>query len=198
MNNVLKVDASMRKHGSLTRSLVDELLNTLTLNKARPLNITHRDLANGIPFINGSWIDANFTQPSQRSVEQQASLRQSDSLVNELKNADIIVMGVPIYNFHVPAAFKAWIDLVARAGETFRYTENGPVGLLKDKKAYVVVASGGTQLGSPIDFISAYLQHVLGFIGIQDVTLIDASQGNKDNAIEQIQALTTTPIALAQ
>ena len=95
--------------------------------------------------------------------------------MNELKDADTVVIGTPIYNFHVPAALKAWIDMVARARETFRYTENGPEGLLSGKKVYVVVTSGGTVLGSEADFITNWLTFVLGFIGLNDVTFIDSS-----------------------
>lgn len=103
-------------------------------------------------------------------------LALSDTLVGELKSADTIVIGTPVYNFAVPAALKAWIDLVARARETFQYTEDGPVGLLQGKKAYVIIASGGTKVGSEIDFAGNYLKHVLGFIGITDVTIVAADQ----------------------
>jgi len=85
------------------------------------------------------------------------------------------VIGLPIYNFSFPAAFKAWIDQVARAKVTFRYGDNGPEGLLENKKAYVIISSGGTQLGSEVDFVTDYIHHVLAFIGIKDVTIIDSS-----------------------
>ena len=92
----------------------------------------------------------------------------------------MVVIGLPIYNFGFPAAFKAWIDQIVRAKQTFRYRENGPEGLLKNKKAYIVLSSGGTQLGSDIDFVSSYTRHVLGFIGIDDVTFIDSSGIGRD------------------
>ena len=101
-------------------------------------------------------------------------------MVAELEAADTIVIGVPIYNFGVPAALKAWVDMVCRARRTFAYTENGPVGLLDNKKAFLVIASGGTDSGSEIDFATGYLRHVLGFIGIHDVTIVDASGLMKD------------------
>ena len=107
--------------------------------------------------------------------QQKQTLLTSDDYVNELKAADVLVIATPIYNFHVPAALKAWVDLVARARETFRYTETGPVGLLKNKKAYIIVTSGGTALQSEYDFVTAWLTHILSFIGIEDVTYVDAS-----------------------
>ena len=98
-----------------------------------------------------------------------------------------MVIGSPIYNFGVPAALKAWIDMIARARKTFHYTDNGPEGLLTGKKAYVLMASGGTEVGSEIDFASGYLRHVLGFIGIDDVTIIAADQQmmRGDDALSQ-------------
>jgi FMN-dependent NADH-azoreductase len=170
MTNVLRVDASMRTEGSVSRSLADTLIKQLNAD-----TLTHRDLANGVPIIDQEWINANFTDPADRTEEQKQTLANSDDYVNELKVADILVIATPIYNFHVPAALKAWVDLIARARETFRYTETGPVGLLKDKKAYIVITSGGTALQSEHDFVTAWLTHILSFIGIEDVTYVDAS-----------------------
>lgn len=172
MTNILRVDSSMRTEGSVSRDLADKLIEKLINANTQ---ITVRDLAKGIPLIDENWIGANFTDPADRSEEQKAFLAASDELVDELRSADIIVISAPVYNFHVPAALKAWIDMIARARETFRYTENGPEGLLKGKKAFVVVTSGGTILGSDYDFVSGYLRHVLSFIGITDVSFIDSS-----------------------
>jgi FMN-dependent NADH-azoreductase len=104
----------------------------------------------------------------------------SDKIVSELKYNDVLVIGVPIYNFSMPASLKAWADLAARLGETFRYTETGPVGLLENKKAYVVIASGGTIVDSEIDILTPWLRHFLGFIGIKDVTIIGADVLNQN------------------
>ena len=120
--------------------------------------------------------DANFTPAEQRNEEQKAALAESDALVAELRAADVLIIGVPIYNFGIPAALKAWVDMVARARLTFRYTENGPVGLLKGKRVYLVVASGGTAVGSEIDFATGYLRHMLGFLGIDDVHIVAADR----------------------
>jgi FMN-dependent NADH-azoreductase len=170
---ILRIDASMRKNGSYSRTLGQRLIAQLKSQTSS--NVKERDLADGIPFINEAWIEANFTDVAERTAEQRSVLSFSDALISELKNADTVVIGLPIYNFNVPAAFKAWLDQVARVKVTFRYGDNGPEGLLEDKKAYVILSSGGTQLGSDIDYVSDYIHHILGFIGIKDVTIIDSS-----------------------
>ncbi|ATW02743.1 NAD(P)H-dependent oxidoreductase [Sphingorhabdus sp. YGSMI21] len=169
--NILRVDASARKAGSSSRALADAVIARLA-----PDNIVTRDLSEALPFVTEDWVGANFTDESERTDAQKAELALSDRLVDELVAADTLVIGTPIYNFAVPAALKAWIDLIARARKTFHYTANGPEGLLKDKKAYVLIASGGTEVGSEIDFASGYLRHILGFVGITDVTIIAADQ----------------------
>ncbi len=139
----------------------------------------HRDLAADAPgFVNEAWVGANFTDPDTRSDKQAAELAASDALVAELEAADVI--GAPIYNFNIPAVLKAWIDKVVRARVTFRYAENGPEGLLKDKKAYVVMASGGVTMGSAMDFASPYIRYILGFVGIHDVEFIFAAEVKDD------------------
>ncbi|MEE3210483.1 MAG: NAD(P)H-dependent oxidoreductase [Pseudomonadota bacterium] len=172
MAHILRVDSSMRTEGSVSRTLADKLIERLSDSNTQ---ITERDLANGIELINEHWIGSNFTDPSDRSDEQKTSLATSDQLVNELRAADTVVITAPVYNFHVPAALKAWIDMVARARETFRYTEEGPVGLLTGKKVYVVMTSGGTVLGAENDFVSGWLKYILAFMGMTDVTFIDSS-----------------------
>tara|TARA_R110001606_G_scaffold399201_1_gene581563 strand:+ start:3275 stop:3856 length:582 start_codon:yes stop_codon:yes gene_type:complete len=169
--NILRVDASARKAGSSSRALTDAVIARLA-----PDNIVTRDLTEVLPFVTEDWVGANFTDESERTEAQKAELALSDSLVDELFAADTLVIGTPIYNFAVPAALKAWIDQIARARKTFHYTANGPEGLLSGKKAYVLIASGGTEMGSEIDFASGYLRHVLGFVGITDVTIIAADQ----------------------
>ncbi len=168
---VLRIDASARKNGSSSRALTDAMIEKLA-----PENIITRDVANGIPFVTEDWVNANFTDETARSDEQKATLAGFDALVDEVLAADTLVIGVPIYNFGVPAALKAWIDMIARARKTFQYTPNGPEGLLTGKKAYIMMASGGTEVGSEIDFASGYLRHVLGFVGITDVTIVAADR----------------------
>ena len=171
--NVLHINASSRYDGSLTRAVSTQLTEILT--GQYELTVKQRDVASGLPFIDEEWINANFTDPADRSEVQKNVLALSDLLINEVKAADVLVLAVPIYNFGIPAALKAWIDLVARARETFRYTENGPVGLIENKKVYLVMASGGVPLESDVDFASQYLKFFMQFIGISDVTLVNAN-----------------------
>lgn len=183
MTHALRMDSSMRYQGSTTRDLTDRVLAKLA-----PDSITVRDLADGIGLVDEAWIAANFTDPEARTDEQRKRLAQSDTLVSELRAADLIVIGMPIYNFGIPATLKAWIDMVARARETFRYTENGPVGLLTNKRAIIVAASGGTELDGEIDFATPYLRHALGFIGIEDVEIVAADRQMVDGDVARSKA----------
>jgi len=169
MTHILHIDASARQTGSATRALSAAAVARLAPADA---TIARRDLAPGLPVIDGDWVAATFTPADARTDEQRRTLALSDQLVVELEAADIVVIGTPIYNFAVPAALKAWIDQVARVGRTFRYTDAGPEGLLTGKSAVIAIASGGTPIGSEIDFASGYLKHVLGFLGIKDVTIV--------------------------
>jgi FMN-dependent NADH-azoreductase len=172
--NILKIDSSSRHEGSVSRQLTTRLVNRVK-SESPDASIVSRDVASGLSVISEDWIGANFTPRDGRTEIQTDILNLSDVLVSELQVADILVVGVPIYNFGVPAALKAWIDLICRAGETFRYTEAGPEGLLTGKRAIITVASGGVPVGSPADHATSYLTQVLGFIGITDVTYISAS-----------------------
>ena len=174
MTHILRIDASARRSGSVSRDLTDKII--ARIGGA----VTTRDLATALPLIDETWVGANFTPADDRTPEQARTLALSDALVAEVQAADTLVIGLPIYNFGVPAALKAWVDLVARAGVTFRYTETGPKGLLEGKRAIIAVASGGTEAGSEIDFATGYIRHVLGFIGITDVTFVAADQLAKD------------------
>ncbi len=143
-----------------------------------------------MPQVTESWVGANFTPADQRSAEQNAVLALSDQLVDELVRADTLVIGLPTYNFSVPASFKAWIDLVVRAGRTFHYSETGPEGLLRGKRAIVAIAAGGTPLGSDADFASGYVRYILGFIGITDVSFVaaDAMASDPDGSMAAASA----------
>ncbi|MDH3622104.1 MAG: NAD(P)H-dependent oxidoreductase [Gammaproteobacteria bacterium] len=178
--NILEVQASARGTGSISRELTADLIAALE-DRHGKVDITRRDLAQGLPFIDEAWVGANFTPDEERTSTHRQILSRSDDLVAELQAADVIVIGSPIYNFSVPAVLKAWIDMIARVGLTFYYTENGPVGLLKDKKVYVVVPSGGVPVGSPMDFATPYLRHALGFVGISDVEFVGAQGADRGN-----------------
>ncbi|MBY4894823.1 NAD(P)H-dependent oxidoreductase [Rhodobacteraceae bacterium N5(2021)] len=171
MTHILRIDASARRAGSVSRDLTDQIITQMGA-----ATVTTRDLATGIPLLEEAWIGANFTPADQRTPEQAATLALSDTLVAEIKAADTLVIGVPIYNFGVPAALKAWVDQVARAGVTFQYSETGPKGLLEGKRAVLVIASGGTESGSDIDFATNYMRHVLGFIGITAIDVVTADR----------------------
>ena len=188
---LLRIDASARKTGSVSRDLTDRIVARFDTP-----NVTIRDLAvTPLPQVDENWVAANFTPYADRSVEQAETLALSDELVDEIMRADTLVIGLPIYNFGVPAALKAWIDQVARVGLTFEYSAEGPKGLLKDKRAIIAVASGGTEVGSDVDFATGYIRHVLGFLGLTDVEFVRAdrlaidAESTIQAAHEQVEAL---------
>ena len=165
---VLRIDSSARHEGSVSRGLTDRVVERLGAER-----VIVRDLdAEPVPHVSTDWAAGAYTPEADRTTEQRTALAISDALIEELEAADVVVIGLPVYNFAVPAALKAWMDQVARVGVTFRYTESGPVGLLENKRAILVVASGGTEVGSPIDFATPYARHFLGFLGITDVDVV--------------------------
>ncbi|MEO0390851.1 MAG: NAD(P)H-dependent oxidoreductase [Pseudomonadota bacterium] len=180
----LHIDSSARYDGSVSRKLTRQIVDRLGGDVIR------RDLADALPQIDAAWIGANFTPADDRDAEARDRLALSDTLVDEIKRADTLVIGVPVYNFGVPAALKAWIDLICRAGMTFKYTENGPQGLLEGKRAVIAVATGGTPVGSEIDFATGYMKHIMGFIGITDVEVVAADRlmAQQDEAIAAAEA----------
>jgi len=171
--NILKIESSARQNGSVSRQLSERLIDRIS--DVSPVNVVERNVANGLPLVTEGWVGSNFTPKDQRNDAQVELLALSDQLIAELRSADVLVVGMPIYNFGMPAALKAWVDLVCRAGETFSYGENGPVGLLENKRAYVTVASGGVPVGSPMDHATTYLTQVFNFIGITDITYVSAA-----------------------
>jgi FMN-dependent NADH-azoreductase len=179
--NILRIDASMRRQKSVSRMLADEMVAALGARKSS-VNVINRDLAAGIGIVNAAWIEAERTSEENRTPDQRALLTQSDALVAELQAADDIVIATPIYNFSVPAALKAWIDLICRDKITFVYENDSPRGLLSNKRATVIVTSGGTLAGRDIDFTTSYIRHILGFIGVDDVTMIDVTGLSKNRS----------------
>ena len=134
-----------------------------------------RDLAaDPVPHLTAERFGALLAKPEERTAEQQAVVDYSDGLIAELKDADAIAIGLPLYNFGVPSMLKAYFDHIARAGVTFRYTAQGPVGLLTGKKAYVFATRGGQYAGSPLDNQTAYVRQFLAFLGITDVEFVYA------------------------
>jgi len=134
-----------------------------------------RDLSSApVPHLTAERLTALATHVAERTLEQQRIVSESDELIDELKRADVIVIGLPMYNFGVPSTLKAYFDHVARAGVTFRYTAEGPVGLLTGKKAYVFATRGGRYAGTAADLQTAYVRQFLGFVGIRDVEFVYA------------------------
>jgi len=176
---ILKISSSGRIEGSTSRALSRDLISALK-DRYGDIDVVDRDLATGVPVVDEAWIEANFTPEESRTEQHRKALAYSDTLVAELQNADVLVIGVSMYNFSITATLKAWIDMIARAHLTFRYTENGPQGLLSGKKAYLVVATGGVPVGSPMDFATPYLRHALAFVGITDVEIVAADRLNSD------------------
>jgi len=177
MANVLYINSSVRTSGSLSRQLSSEFISKW--KAAHPAdNIVERDLATSpVPHLTEEMMGAFFTPAEQRSAEQAQTVKLSDTLVDEVEAADVIVIGAPMYNFSVPSTLKAYIDHIARAGRTFKYGANGAEGLLKNKKVVVFTASGGVYSEGPatgFDFLATYLRAVLGFLGITDISFIRA------------------------
>ena len=175
MTNILHVNASVNGENSNSRQIASKLIERIIA--ADPsAKVVERDANDkAITALTGETVGAFYTPEESRSDTQKEVIAVSDKLVAEIQAADVVVIGAPMYNFSVPSTLKAWVDLIARVGVTFKYTESGPVGLLTGKKAYVVVATGGVPVNSPADFATPYLKQVLGFVGISDVEVIDAS-----------------------
>ena len=175
MTQILRIDSSIKADASVSRRLTDRVMAQLLA--AHPgAGVTVRDLSGGVPAIDGAWIGAVYTPAEARDADQARIAAYSDTLLAEVRAADILVIALPVYNFGVPAQLKSWIDHLARKGETFRYTEAGPEGLLKGKRAIVALSSDGTRMGSEIDFASGYLRHILGFFGIAEVEFVAADR----------------------
>ncbi|WP_349742448.1 FMN-dependent NADH-azoreductase [Roseateles cavernae] len=176
--NVLQINSSARRvqdgQGSFSTRLASELVEALKAQHPGA-SVTVRDLGlNPTPVMDEAALGALFTPADARSAEQNARVAENDALINELQAQDVIVIGAPMINFGIPTQLKNWIDAVARAGTTFRYTANGPEGLVKGKKVYVVLARGGVYRDQPSDTMVPYLKTVLGFLGMSDVSFIYA------------------------
>lgn len=171
---LLQINASIfSKHGQSTR-LADEFVAAWSASNPGA-KILVRDLAEDtVPHLDAERFGAFLAKPGERTPGQQAVVNYSDALIDELKQADILVLGLPMYNFGVPSTLKAYIDHIARAGATFKYTDKGPVGLLTGKKAYVFATRGGLYAGTPLDTQTTYVRDMLRFLGIDDVEFVYA------------------------
>jgi FMN-dependent NADH-azoreductase len=187
MTQILQIDSSINGSASVSSSLAASLVENISLQTQ--INHTHRDLnAEPIPHLTGQTFQAFNLPQEQRNEQQQQSVTLSDQLIAELATAELIVLALPMYNFGIPSGLKAWIDHVARAGITFKYTDKGPVGLMGNKKLIVVAARGGVYSGTPADNQSAYIRQIFGFMGIEDIDFIYAEGlGSPDNREQSIQ-----------
>ncbi len=181
--SILAITASVQHEESISRELVADLIAQISSVDGID-TLIERDLSNNeMELVTQSHVAAYYTSPAERTPNQRQLLEQSDTLLAELKSVDTLIIGAPMYNFSVPAVLKAWIDLVCRVGESFKYGAGGPVGLLNIDVAYVVVATGGTPVGGPADFLTPYLSQVAKFIGAKRVEVIAADKTNKDRQL---------------
>ena len=171
---IYQIDSSARKKGSSSRALAKKLLDKI---KKPDDEIIYRDLDDEMVFVSGLTESGMKIDKKDQTEHHKKMFELSDTLVRELKESDIIIISAPIYNYGPPATLKAWSDLAARVGETFRFKENGRrEGLLKNKKAYLVITSGGTKLNSKEDFLTPWLKFILNFFGVENVQTISADQ----------------------
>ena len=188
---IYQIDSSARKEGSTSRALAKKVLEKIKKNGDE---VIYRDLNDEMVFVTGLTESGMNIDQKDQNENHKKMFKLSDQLVKELKESDIIIISAPIYNYGPPATLKAWSDLAARVGETFRFKPNGRrEGLLKNKKAYLVITSGGTKLNSNEDFLTPWLRFILNFFGIEKIEIICADQMALDyeksikNAEKQIE-----------
>ena len=191
---IYQIDSSARKEGSTSRALAKKLLDKL---KKPGDEVIYRDLDDEMVFVSGLTESGMKIKDEDQTEHHKKMFELSDKLVQELKESDIIIISAPIYNYGPPATLKAWSDLAARIGETFKFRSDGRrEGLLKNKKAYLVITSGGTKINGAEDFLTPWLKFVLNFFGIEEVEFIGADQMALDyeksikEAEEQINKIT--------
>ena len=171
---IYQIDSSARKDGSTSRALAKKVLEKI---KKPGDEVIYRDLNDEMVFVSGLTESGMNIDEKDQNENHKKMFKLSDQLVKELKESDIIIISAPIYNYGPPATLKAWSDLAARVGETFRFKPNGRrEGLLKNKKAYLVITSGGTKLNSSEDFLTPWLKFILNFFGIEKIEIICADQ----------------------
>ena len=171
---IYQIDSSARKEGSTSRALAKKVLEKI---KKPGDEVIYRDLNDEMVFVSGLTESGMNIDEKDQNENHKKMFKLSDQLVKELKESDIIIISAPIYNYGPPATLKAWSDLAARVGETFRFKPNGRrEGLLKNKKAYLVITSGGTKLNSSEDFLTPWLKFILNFFGIEKIDNICADQ----------------------
>lgn len=197
MTNILHLDSSPRGDRSISRALTKEFI-TAWKQIHKSDQVTYRDLGRyPVPPIDESWIAAAFSPPEQLTPELAAALNISNELIDELEAAQLYIFGIPMYNYSVPANFKAYIDQIVRVRRTFVVSPNGYEGLLKDKKMLVVTTRGGSYSAGPLDFQEPYLRAIFEFTGITDITFIHAENLSMD-AEERQYSLAASRAAIQQ
>src|SRR5687767_8573090 len=171
---ILQIKASVFNGSGQSSRLSDQLVAQLRAQNPGA-EVVQRDLvADPVPHLDAARVGAFFAKAEARTAEQQAVIAYSDALIDEVRQADVIVLGLPMYNFGVPSQLKAWFDHLARAGVTFKYTDQGAVGLLTGKKVYVLATRGGLYAGTAADTQTGYVRQFLAFLGLEDVEFIYA------------------------
>lgn len=192
MKKLLQLNTSLFSNNGQSSRLADQFVAAWKASHPGA-EVAVRDLASDpVPHLDAERFLAFIAKPEERTPQQQAIAAFSDALVEELKSADVVVLGLPMYNFGVPSTLKAYFDHIARAGVTFRYTANGPEGLLTGKKVYVFAARGGRYAGTPLDSQTGYVRDFLAFLGITDVEFVYAEglnmgESNKEAALADAQ-----------
>ena len=185
MKTILQLNSSIFSDDGQSSKLANEFVQALRTHDP-DAELIVRDLAREpVPHLSAAGFKAFVTPAAQRTAAQQAMVDYSDALIDELKQADVVVLGLPMYNFGVPSILKAYFDHIARAGVTFKYTENGPIGLLENKKVYIVAARGGVYQGTPRDTQTHYVSNFLNFIGISDIEFLYAEGLNMGTSKQQ-------------
>ena len=190
MNTLLQLNSSIFSNGGESSRLADQFVAAWRAAHPKAQVVVRDVVRNPVPHLTAERFQSFIAKPEERSPAQQAVVDYSDALIAELKRADVIVLGLPMYNFGVPSQLKSYFDHIARAGVTFRYTETGPVGLLTGKKVYVFATRGGQYAGTPLDTQTAYVRDFLRLIGITDVEFVYAeglaiSEAGKQAALAQ-------------
>jgi FMN-dependent NADH-azoreductase len=175
MTTLLQINASINDDNGQSSQLANQFVAAFRARLPHAkIVVRNVAAADPVPHLNAQRFGAFITKAEERSAEQHAVVAYSDKLIDELKQADVIVLGLPMYNFGVPSQLKAYFDHVARAGVTFKYTDKGPVGQLTGKKVYVFAARGGLYAGTPMDTQTSYVRDFLRFLGMADVEFVYA------------------------
>ncbi len=185
---ILQIDASARGGQSESRRLTSEFIRRWRADNPEDVIIRRDIVDDPLPHINSLFLDGMMTPEGERTPEQQRAIDRSDELIRELLDADVLVLGVPMYNFGIPSTLKAWVDHISIAGRTFEYTADGPKGLVRNRPVYILSTRGGIYGDSPMEHQTSYLKTLFGFLGITDVHIIQAeglniSPENRDKSV---------------